>query len=216
MRHSRIKISPTEGEAAYHCISHTVNGEWLFDKSHQRFGTLWAERFKSTLLEPAARLCQTMAAYLDLHSVRAGLVADPKDYRFCGYAEAVAGGPRAQAGIRSVTGGDAWDEAQAQYRELLFGTGAGSREGAATISAADLERVIAAGGHLPLATVLRCRLRYFTDGAVLGSKAFVAAQLAICRQKTGRRQRTGPRALPAWTNFGDWATLRGPQRPTFG
>jgi hypothetical protein len=31
MRHSRIKISPTESAAAYHCISRTVNGEWLFD-----------------------------------------------------------------------------------------------------------------------------------------------------------------------------------------
>ena len=31
MRHSRIKISPTEGEATYHCISRTVNGEWLFE-----------------------------------------------------------------------------------------------------------------------------------------------------------------------------------------
>ena len=99
---------------------------------------------------------------------------------------------------------------------MLFGTGAGAKEAAATIPAADLERVIAEGGKLPLATVLRCRLRYFTDGAVLGSKAFVAAQLVIYRKKTGRRQRTGPRALPAWTDFGDWAILRGLRRPAFG
>jgi hypothetical protein len=31
MRHSRLKIPPTEGAAAYHSISRTVNGEWLFD-----------------------------------------------------------------------------------------------------------------------------------------------------------------------------------------
>jgi hypothetical protein len=31
-----------------------------------------------------------MAAYIDLNPVRAGIVEDPKDYRFCGYAEAVA------------------------------------------------------------------------------------------------------------------------------
>jgi hypothetical protein len=31
MRHSRIKIPPAESAAAYHCISRTVNGEWLFD-----------------------------------------------------------------------------------------------------------------------------------------------------------------------------------------
>jgi len=187
-----------------------------FNKSHRRFGTLWAERFKSELLETEDRLKQTMAAYIDLNGVRAGLVTDPKDYRFCGYAEAVAGGATAQAGIRSVTGGHAWDEAQAHYREVLFGTGAGAREGAATVSAADLQRVIDEGGRLPLSTVLRCRLRYFTDGGVLGSRAFVEVQLAKYRQKTGRRERTAPRALPAWTDLGDWATLRGLRQRAFG
>jgi hypothetical protein len=28
-----------------------------------------------------------MAAYIDLNPVRAGLVKDPKDYRWCGYAQ---------------------------------------------------------------------------------------------------------------------------------
>jgi hypothetical protein len=45
---------------------------------------------------------------------------------------------------------------------------------------------------------------------------FVAAQLVIYRQKSGRRQRTAPRALPAWTDFGDLATLRSLRRPAFG
>jgi hypothetical protein len=56
MRHSRIKIAPTEGAAAYHCISRTVNGEWLFNQFHQRFGPLWAERFKSTHCDDWATL----------------------------------------------------------------------------------------------------------------------------------------------------------------
>jgi REP element-mobilizing transposase RayT len=185
-----------------------------FNKTHRRFGTLWAERFKSTLLETEERVQQTMAAYLDLNSVRAGVVNDPKDYRFCGYAEAVAGCAAARKGIQSVIGGHNWDEAQAHYREVLFGTGAGPREGAATISPSELRRVIAEGGRLPLATVLHCRLRYFTDGAVLGSRAFVEVQLAKYRQRTGRRERTAPRALPAWTDWGDWATLRGLRQRT--
>jgi putative transposase len=33
-----------------------------------------------------------IAAYIDLNAVRAGLVVDPKDYRFCGYGEAMGGG----------------------------------------------------------------------------------------------------------------------------
>ncbi len=63
-----------------------------YNRSHQRYGTLWAERFKSVLVEAKSAVLTTMAAYLDLNAVRAGLVNDPKDYRFCGYGEAVAGG----------------------------------------------------------------------------------------------------------------------------
>lgn len=185
-----------------------------FNKTHQRFGTLWAERFKSTLVEPADRVLLTMAAYVDLNAVRAGLTADPMDYRFCGYAEAVAGRPSAQAGIRSVVGGRDWSEAQAQYRQILFGTGASPREGSAQIALRDAQRVIAEGGRLPLPTLLRCRFRYFTDGAVLGSKAFVQTQLAAYRQRTGRRQQHSPRMLPDFTGLGDWATLRGLRRQT--
>ncbi len=76
-----------------------------FNRSHQRFGTLWSERFKSVLVEGKSGVLRTMAAYIDLNAVRAGLVDDPKDYRFCGYGEAVAGNQRAQAGLKWITGG---------------------------------------------------------------------------------------------------------------
>ena len=56
-----------------------------FNKSHRRYGTLWADRFKSVLVEGRGNPLQTMAAYIDLNSVRAGIVEDPKDYRFCGF-----------------------------------------------------------------------------------------------------------------------------------
>ncbi|MDQ8209627.1 transposase, partial [Coraliomargarita sp. SDUM461003] len=69
-----------------------------FNRNHQRYGTLWADRFKSVLVEGHGNPLQTMAAYIDLNPVRAGIVEDPKDYRFCGYAEAVVGVKAAQAG----------------------------------------------------------------------------------------------------------------------
>jgi putative transposase len=55
-----------------------------------RKGALWEERFKSVLVESGQALV-TMATYIDLNPVRAGLVEDPKEYRWCGYAAAVAG-----------------------------------------------------------------------------------------------------------------------------
>ena len=41
-----------------------------FNRTHHRFGTLWAERFKSVLVEPKAGVLRTMAAYIDLNAVR--------------------------------------------------------------------------------------------------------------------------------------------------
>ena len=72
-----------------------------YNRQTERFGTLWAERFKSVLVEDQPGVLETVAAYIDLNPVRAGLVGDPKDYRFCGYAAALAGNKGAQAGLMS-------------------------------------------------------------------------------------------------------------------
>jgi len=72
---------------------------------HQRFGPLWAERFRSALVEDRSRVLETVSAYIDLNAVRAGLVEDPKDYRHCGYAAAVAGDAKARSGLLSMYAG---------------------------------------------------------------------------------------------------------------
>jgi putative transposase len=187
-----------------------------FNKSHQRYGTLWSERFKSVLVEPHGRALETMAAYIDLNCVRAGLAEDPKDYRFCGYAEAVAGHKAAQSGLMSIFGTMGWTEAQAGYRQILFGTGTGPRKHGGVIRPEEFQTVLKAGGKLPLATVLRSRVRYFSDGAVLGSKAFVSLHLAAYRRRTGQRELTFPRPLPPLTDWGELSTLRGLRRNGFG
>jgi putative transposase len=64
-----------------------------FNHTHHRTGPLWNDRFGSNWIEPGRSL-QAMAAYVDLNCVRAGIVSDPKDYRFGGYAAAVAGDAR--------------------------------------------------------------------------------------------------------------------------
>lgn len=187
-----------------------------FNKNHRRFGTLWSERFKSVLVEGAGSVLRTMAAYIDLNCVRAGLVEDPKDYRYCSYAEAVAGRESARAGIRAVCGGRGWAETQSAYRQLLFGTGVGPREKGGGISIEAFERVMAEGGKIPLADVIRCRIRYFTGGAVLGSREFVETHLVAYRARTGRRMQTGPWKLPPIADWGDLTVLRKVRQPTIG
>jgi hypothetical protein len=150
-----------------------------------------------------------MAAYIDLNPVRAGLADDPKDYRFCGYSEAVAGRRIARAGLIHVIGEDdarTWRDVQEYYRLMIIGSGAKPRAGKAAVSENLFEETMRAGGKLPLSTALRCRIRYFTDGGVLGGRAFVAKHLTHYRQKTGLRRRKEPRALPP---ICDWGSVGG-------
>ncbi|GAB5562450.1 MAG: hypothetical protein SynsKO_40970 [Synoicihabitans sp.] len=190
-----------------------------YNRSHQRYGTLWAERFKSVLVEGKAGVLRTMAAYIDLNAVRAGLVEDPKDYRFCGYAEAVAGNKSAQSGLQRVVEGrprSGWNGTQEAYRESLFGKGGSPREHSSKIDATAVAKVMESKGHLPLSDVLRCRVRYFSDGAVLGGQAFVQKHLGTYQKLTGKRSRTAPRPMPRITDWGELSTLRGLRRKAFG
>jgi len=175
-----------------------------FNKTHERFGPLWADRFKSVLVEGKGNALQTMAAYIDLNPVRAGLVKDPKDYRFCGYAEAVSGQKKAQRALKFLTFGAyeaSSNEALASYRELLFGKGSAAVEHAANIDREAAVRVLKKEqGVLPSAVLLRCRIRYFTEGAVLGSREFVQSHAEHWKRSTGRKHRYKPQNIPAEAN----------------
>jgi len=143
-----------------------------FNQSRERFGTLWAGRFKSVLVEGDRFALRAVAAYIDLNPVRAGIVEDPKNYRFCGYAEAVAGKKAAREGLRILRGN------LASYRQTLFGMGAEESEGKASFSRDEALRVLhQEKGRLPLRDVLRCRIRYFTEGIALGSPEFLRQSL---------------------------------------
>ena len=67
-----------------------------------------------------------------------------------------------------------------------------------------------------MSTVLRCRVRYFTDSAVLGSQAFVALHLAGYRRRYGTRLRTAPRPLLPITDWGGLSVLRALRQNPFG
>jgi len=61
----------------------------------------------------------------------------------------------------------------------------------------------------------RCRIRYFSDGAVLGSKEFVQKYFESHRDRFGAKRRDGPRKLRG----SDWEGLmciRDLRRDVFG
>ena len=92
---------------------------WHNAKTGRR-GTIWEERFGSVVVEEEERALRTMAAYIDLNPVRAGMgmVEDPADYRWSGYAEAMAGKARSRRGLVRIIGQMAWPRATARRRRL--------------------------------------------------------------------------------------------------
>jgi putative transposase len=188
-----------------------------FNKGHTRFGTLWADRFKSVLVEGDVRALTTVAAYIDLNPVRAGLVEDPAAYRWCGYAEAMAGGKAARAGLAGVfdTREGSWKAVAAKYRKLIFGVGSGGALGEGKIDRARVLAVIEKGGKVPVAEAIRCRVRYFTDGAVLGSKGFVQDWYDAHRGPLGLRQRPSGARPMAGSDWDGLVVLRGLRRAVF-
>jgi len=58
-----------------------------------------------------------------------------------------------------------------------------------------VQEVLDAGGKLSLGQVLRCRVRYFSDGLVLGSRAYVDGVFKRHRDHFGAKRKTGARPM---------------------
>lgn len=171
-----------------------------YNKRHGRKGTLWMDRFKSVIVGDGKAL-RTMAQYIDLNAVRAEIVNNPADYRWCGWAEALGGSRRAKRGICRVMeqAVDSWERGNTDTKENY---------------AAALDRILVAGQieirarsnssdsasetvtensqdtstskpeqSAEVCSLLLRRVRYFTDGAVIGTKAFVETVFEANRQQ---------------------------------
>ncbi|MCC5838488.1 MAG: transposase [Opitutales bacterium] len=153
----------------------------IYNRKHDRLGTLWEDRFHSVLVEDSGAALTAVAAYIDLNPVRAGIVQDPKDYRFSGYGEA-AGTQRGFAQFPlfvrlAADYAESTGQIATLYRRRLFISGSNPGKGG-VVSKAALTRVLRQDGKLPASESLYCRLRYMTQGAVIGSKAFIQEWIA--------------------------------------
>ena len=192
--------------------------QW-FNGRHKRKGTLWEDRFKSVIVESGIA-ARTMAAYIDLNPVRAGIVEDPAEYRWSSYGEAVGGGAKGNGRksreglVRAIssdtdTGFDAgkWKDASRGYRRLMgialerkslsakirvSGKMRISKDGAEAVESGDNETALAEMG---MAKMLRHRVRYFTDGAVIGSREFVNEAFDSSRERFSEKRRDGARRM---------------------
>jgi putative transposase len=202
--------------------------QWHNGKT-KRKGHLWEDRFKSVIVEDGVA-AKTMAAYIDLNPVRAGMVKNPEEYRWSSYGEAIGGGAKgngkkARAGLvramrahKGVTADAAFwkGDVAIEYRKILL-AGAGERVEERVDQSGAMKRIVKRKGlskeqldaekqrlleaeekrmgELPFGRMLRCRVRYFTDGAVIGSREFVNAAFASARDRFGPKRKDGARKL---------------------
>ena len=186
------------------------------NKRTKRRGNLWEETFKSVIVEDGIA-ARTMAAYIDLNPVRAGMVADPAEYRWSSYGEAMGAtgrsGAKAKAGlVRAVMADKGWEadarhwagRVSREYRELMIHAlerkGGKAGEGEDVLDLEPAEAGAPAGGcglksTVHWASLLRWKVRYFTDGAVIGSRAFVDGLFEQCRDRFGPKRKSGARRM---------------------
>ena len=138
----------------------------FYNKLHHRKGFFWSERFKSVIVDNGETLINCLA-YIDLNPIRAGMVKKPERYRWCSL------GYHVQAkneesflsldfGLREFGVKDEQERLK-YYRRFVYEMG--SLRGVKKERQKDFE--------LSGVDRFRYRTRYFTDGGIIGTKAFV-------------------------------------------
>ena len=192
-----------------------------FNRSQDRSGRLWEERFKSVIVQDGTA-SRTVAAYIDLNPVRAGIVENPAEYRWSSYGEAMGGGKKARAGlvralrtshsqrsasnVKVISAARAWAQGGVgkEYRKLLLRAGQevvlnakvvkkGMSKEKAENELAALEQSHTSKGDRAISKVIQYRIRYFSDGVVIGSKDFVDSFFHKSKHRFGPKRTTGAR-----------------------
>jgi len=184
----------------------------------RRHGSLWGGRFKNTILENGLAVWDCWK-YIEMNPVRAGMVDNPADYRFCSF------------GQWSATGRNPYGKA---IREHLMPVFAGLlhvkslkelkielQKEFAHITAIESEKspeetetaIATAGEKEPFSRRTDRRVRYWVDGLVIGSDIFVLNTVAKARGSLALAKRKlthatdSPGAMPLLCSFKQLRTL---------
>jgi len=152
-----------------------------YNREHDRSGHVWSERFKSVLLGDMRALLACMV-YVELNAVRAGIVKNPEDYRYCGLHHYVAGGRLSNwldegsltSALPSVSSdpNHTLKDLILRYLRIIYVEGMDRPYGKAGIAEKDGSSAIENEFvDVDVFSFMR-RIRYFSDGVMLGSKTF--------------------------------------------
>lgn len=137
-----------------------------YNKMNERKGYLWGDRFKSVLVEGGECLLN-MLAYIELNPVRAKICKRPEDYRWCSLSYRLGKKLDNFLTFDGIEIDNVKDYVSFIYQVgKLKKVGADGKELGKIDESAEVE-----------VNIWRHRVRYFTEGVVLGSKNFIEASL---------------------------------------
>jgi len=178
-----------------------VQGEFArwYNRTFDRKGRFWAERFKSTVLEDERAVLDAML-YVELNPVRAGLVERPEEYEASSFFLRSIHRDEWLMKLRELLEAPSEKKARAEYRYLLYWRGnVPTKESQLRIPEELAERE-AERGFSRSGAFLR-RLRYFSEGVVVGGEVFVRQQLTRLRRAGRYRRRCRPVSQPGGPHF---------------
>jgi putative transposase len=73
-----------------------------YNRKNGMKGTLWDSRYRSVVVEGSPLALMSVAAYIDLNPLRAGMVDDPMSYVWSGYGAAMGGDKMARKGLDAL------------------------------------------------------------------------------------------------------------------
>jgi len=140
-----------------------------YNKRHDRRGYFWGDRFKCVIVEKGETLINCLA-YIDLNSLRAGLVDRPEEYRWNSLGYQVQTNNRdkflsTDFGLKEFNVKSEKERIK-KYRRYVYEAGAVNRPDKGktkVIGDRILEKVRSREFELSRSDRFRCRTRYYTD-----------------------------------------------------
>jgi len=161
-----------------------------YNRSHDRRGRFWADRFKSVLLQDERAVVDCML-YVELNAVRAGLVERPEDWEGSSIFLRELGKDSWLAPLDGILRGAKGELGLAEFRARLYHRGnVPTKPGQAAIPQEVLEEEEARG--FKRRGMFRKRLGYFVDGLAIGSEELLREQLNRLREQGCYRRRRNP------------------------
>ncbi len=148
------------------------NFSWWYNRINDRRGYFWSDRFRSVLIEEGESLLSCLA-YIDLNPVRAGITDIPEDYRWSSFGYRIQSGK--SGGYLSFDGiyDDKDENVISMYRKYLYGEGVNEKPGKGKIKSNVYIEEKRKEFKIPPLELFQKRIRYFSEGMILGSKDFI-------------------------------------------